>query len=170
MAGDADCGRLPMRAYVVADVCAADRRVAQSEHDPQRTRRAHPVAIYLDYHATTPVDSRVFAAMTPYFMEAFGNPASTSHRVGLQARAAVEQARQRIAVALNAASPREIVFTSGSTESNNLAIKGVARTCGSRGRHVVTAATEHKCVLNACKALREDGYDVTILPQAPSGR
>ena len=120
--------------------------------------------IYLDYHATTPVDPRVFASMAPYFMEIFGNPASTSHRFGLQARAAVEQARQRIAAALNASSPREIVFTSGSTESNNLAIKGVVRTCAARGRHVVTAATEHKCVLNACKALHEDGFEVTILP------
>jgi len=127
------------------------------------------VPIYLDYHATTPVDPRVFAAMTPYFMEVFGNPASASHAYGLAARAAVEQARTRIAAALNAASPREIIFTSGSTESNNLAIKGVARTCGGRGRHVVTAASEHKCVLNACKALREDGYDVTILPVASDG-
>ncbi len=125
--------------------------------------------IYLDYHATTPVDSRVFASMTPYFMEVFGNPASTSHRVGLQARSAVEQARQRIAAALNAASPREIVFTSGSTESNNLALKGVVRTCGTRGRHVVTAATEHKCVLNACKSLRDEGYDITFLPVSPDG-
>lgn len=125
--------------------------------------------IYLDYHATTPVDPRVFASMAPYFMEVFGNPASTSHRFGLQARAAVEQARQRIATTLNAASPREIVFTSGSTESNNLAIKGVVRTCADRGRHVVTAATEHKCVLNACKTLREDGFDVTVLPVASDG-
>jgi cysteine desulfurase len=127
------------------------------------------VPIYLDYHATTPVDPRVFAAMTPYFMEVFGNPASTSHRFGLQARAAVEQARQRIATALNASSPREVVFTSGSTESNNLAIKGVVRTCAGRGRHVVTAATEHKCVLNACKTLGEDGFEVTVLPVAPDG-
>jgi len=127
------------------------------------------VPIYLDYHATTPVDPRVFAAMTPYFMEVFGNPASTSHGFGLQARAAVERARTQIATALNAASPREVVFTSGSTESNNLAIKGVVRTCGARGRHVVTAATEHKCVLNACKALRDEGYDVTILPVAADG-
>jgi cysteine desulfurase len=131
--------------------------------------RSLVVLIYLDYHATTPVDARVFASMAPYFMEVFGNPASTSHRFGLQARAAVEQARQRIASALNASSPREIVFTSGSTESNNLAIKGVARTCGTHGGHVVTAATEHKCVLNACKTLREDGYDVTFLPVGPDG-
>ena len=127
------------------------------------------MSIYLDYHATTPVDPRVFASMMPYFMEVFGNPASTSHQFGLRARGAVEQARQRIATALNASSPREIVFTSGSTESNNLAIKGVMRTCAGRGRHVVTAATEHKCVLNACKALRDDGFDVTILPVAADG-
>ncbi|MBA2353579.1 MAG: cysteine desulfurase [Acidobacteria bacterium] len=126
--------------------------------------------IYLDYHATTPVDPRVFAAMTPYFMEVFGNPASTSHAVGLKARAAVEQARARIAACLHATSPREIVFTSGATESNNLAIKGVARTCGPRGRHVITAVTEHKAVLNACKALQDDGYDVTLLPVQPDGR
>ncbi len=126
--------------------------------------------IYLDYHATTPVDRRVFAAMTPYFMEVFGNPASTSHRVGLEARAATERARQRIAAALNAASPSEIVFTSGSTESNNMAIKGVLSTaCAPGGRHVVTAATEHKCVLNACKALRDGGYDVTFLPVDADG-
>ncbi|WP_291987896.1 cysteine desulfurase family protein [Luteitalea sp.] len=125
--------------------------------------------IYLDYHATTPVDPRVFASMAPYFMEVFGNPASSSHRFGLQARAAVEQARQRIAAALNASTPREIVFTSGSTESNNLAIKGVVRRCGTRGRHVITAVSEHKCVLNACKSLREDGFDVTVLPVEADG-
>ncbi len=107
--------------------------------------------------------------MAPYFMEVFGNPASTSHRVGLQARTAVEQARQRIAAALNASSPREIVFTSGSTESNNLAIKGVVRTCATRGRHVITAVTEHKCVLNACKVLRDDGFEVTFLPVEADG-
>ena len=125
--------------------------------------------IYLDYHATTPVDRRVFASMAPYFMEVFGNPASTSHQFGRQARAAVEQARRRIASVLNAASPNEIVFTSGSTESNNLAIKGVVKTCAARGRHVVTAATEHKCVLNACKALVDEGYEVTFLPVARDG-
>lgn len=125
--------------------------------------------IYLDYHATTPVDSRVFAAMTPYFMEVFGNPASSSHRFGDDARAAVERARALMATCLNAASAREIVFTSGSSESNNLAIKGVARLCGTRGRHVVTAATEHKAVLNACKSLQVEGYELTVLPVLADG-
>lgn len=109
-------------------------------------------------------------AMMPYFTQVFGNPASTGHRFGLQARAAVEQARRRVATAINAGGPSEIVFTSGSTESNNLAIKGAVRGCSSgRGRHVVTAATEHKCVLNACKSLRADGYDVTFLPVGADG-
>lgn len=126
--------------------------------------------IYLDYHATTPVDARVMTAMLPYFTEVFGNPASTGHAFGLRARAAVEQARRRVAEVINAGGPSEIVFTSGSTESNNLAIKGAVRGCsGGRGRHIITAATEHKCVLNACKSLQADGYDVTFLPVAADG-
>lgn len=125
--------------------------------------------IYLDYHATTPVDPRVFEAMVPYFTEVFGNPASGSHAFGLQARAAVEAARRAIAESLHGA-PGEIVFTSGASESNNLAIKGVARLCGARGAHIVTAATEHKAVLNACRALEADGYALTVLPVEPDGR
>jgi len=125
--------------------------------------------VYLDYHATTPVDPRVFEAMAPYFMEVFGNPASSSHVFGLKARAAVETARRTIAEHLHAA-PQEIVFTSGASESNNLAIKGAVRLCGVKGGHIVTAATEHKAVLNACRALEADGYALTVLPVAPDGR
>lgn len=125
--------------------------------------------IYLDYHATTPVDPRVFEAMTPYFMEVYGNPASSSHAFGLTARAAVERSRRLIAECLHA-TPDEVVFTSGASESNNLAIKGVVRLCGAKGRHIVTAATEHKAVLNACKALETDGYNLTVLPTDPDGQ
>jgi cysteine desulfurase len=125
--------------------------------------------IYLDYHATTPVDVRVFEAMTPYFMEVFGNPASASHAFGLRARAAVEAARRQIAASLHA-EPQEVVFTSGASESNNLAIKGAVRLCGAKGRHIVTAATEHKAVLNACKALAAEGYALTVLDVEPDGR
>jgi cysteine desulfurase len=125
--------------------------------------------IYLDYHATTPVDVRVFEAMTPYFMEVFGNPASASHAFGLRARAAVEAARRQIAASLHA-EPQEVVFTSGASESNNLAIKGAVRLCGAKGRHIVTAATEHKAVLNACKALEAEGYALTVLDVEPDGR
>ncbi len=125
--------------------------------------------IYLDYHATTPVDARVVEAMTPYFMEVFGNPASSSHAFGLQARAAVEAARRTIAEQLHGA-PQDVVFTSGASESNNLAIKGVVKLCGVKGGHIVTAATEHKAVLNACRALEAEGYALTVLPVEPDGR
>lgn len=122
--------------------------------------------IYLDNNATTPADPRVVEAMFPYFTELFGNAASTGHGFGRAARAAVEKARADIARCLNAAGPREIVFTSGSTESDNLAIKGVAEACGNadRGRHIITAQTEHKAVLDTCHHLERAGYTVTYLP------
>jgi cysteine desulfurase len=125
--------------------------------------------VYLDYHATTPVDPRVFEAMTPYFMEVYGNPASSSHAFGLRARTAVEAARRMVAECLGA-QPQEIVFTSGASESNNLAIKGAVRLCSAKGRHIVTAATEHKAVLNACRALAQDGFALTVLEVEPDGR
>lgn len=116
--------------------------------------------VYLDHHSTTPVDERVFDAMRPYFMDAFGNAASIEHAVGLQAFAAVAQARQTIAACLNV-EPAEIVFTSGATESNNLAIKGVAAARGSG--HIITATTEHKAVLDPCHRLARHGFHVTYL-------
>jgi len=118
--------------------------------------------IYLDYHATTPVDPRVLEAMLPYFTEEFGNPASRQHAYGWKAEEAVEAARGRIA-ALIGASPREIVFTSGATESNNLAIKGCAEARRTIGDHLVTVATEHKSVLDSCKRLESQGWSVTRL-------
>ncbi len=122
--------------------------------------------IYLDCHATTPVDPRVFAAMTPYFMEVFGNAASTGHTFGDSARAAVTRARETIARCLNV-QPDEIVFTSGATESDNLALKGLARLRGSG--HIVTAATEHKAVLDPCRCLAQQGFRVTVLPVDGAG-
>jgi cysteine desulfurase len=123
---------------------------------------------YLDYHATTPVDPRVLDAMLPYFTEQFGNPASRQHRWGWKAQEAVECARSQIA-ALIAASAPEVVFTSGATESNNLAIKGAA--CALRGSrsHIVTVSTEHKSVLDSCKHLERDGWRVTYLPVQHDG-
>jgi cysteine desulfurase len=119
--------------------------------------------IYLDYQATTPTDPRVVAAMLPYFTEKFGNPGSATHAFGHEAEIAVEQARAQVA-ALIGAEPREIVFTSGATESNNLAIKGAAQFHRPQGRdHIVTVATEHKCVLEAAKAVERDGCRVTFL-------
>jgi cysteine desulfurase len=123
--------------------------------------------IYLDCHATTPVDPRVVAAMLPYFTDVFGNAASTGHAFGSAAHDAVQSARARIAAALRA-QPDEIVFTSGATESDNLAIKGVAFQHPSG--HVITAATEHKAVLDPCRMLAAHGYGVTVLPVDGEGR
>ena len=120
--------------------------------------------VYLDNHATTPVDARVLEAMLPYFGERFGNAASRSHRFGWEAEEAVEAARGEVAALIGAA-PRDVVFTSGATESDNLAIKGVVEFHADRGDHVITAATEHKAVLDSCKALEKAGRArVTVLP------
>jgi cysteine desulfurase len=118
--------------------------------------------VYLDFHATTPVDPRVLEAMLPYFTEHFGNPASRQHAYGWDAQKAVEAARQQVA-ALIGASAQEIIFTSGATESNNLAIKGVAHALRDRGDHIITVATEHKSVLDSCKRLEREGCRVTRL-------
>jgi cysteine desulfurase len=125
-------------------------------------------AIYLDHHATTPVDPRVLDAMLPYFTAKPGNAASRSHSFGWEADRAVERARQRIA-ALAGASEREIVFTSGATESNNLALKGAAEAYRGKGNHLVTVATEHKAVLDTVRHLEQAGFRVTILPPEPDG-
>jgi cysteine desulfurase len=125
--------------------------------------------IYLDYHATTPVDPRVLQAMLPYFTERFGNAASRSHAFGWDADTAVERARQQVASLIGAGS-NEIVFTSGATESNNLAIKGVLEAHAGRPRHIITTAIEHKSVLDTCKGLEAAGCRVTCLPVDRDGR
>jgi cysteine desulfurase len=125
--------------------------------------------IYLDHHATTPVDPRVLEAMLPYFGQEFGNASSSGHVYGWHAEAAVEVARAKLATALGAADPREIVFTSGTTESDNLALKGVARAGRGRRDHIVTTAVEHPAVLDACQALARDGFEVTMLPVDADG-
>ena len=125
--------------------------------------------IYLDYHATTPVDQRVLESMTPYFTKSFGNPASRGHVFGWEAEAAVDAAREQIARAMNATA-REIVFTSGATESDNLAILGLARLYREKGGgHVVTALTEHKAVLDPCRELAREGFPVTYLKPEKTG-
>ena len=124
--------------------------------------------IYLDYQATTPCDPRVVEKMLPYFTEAFGNAHSVTHSFGWQAEEAVELAREQIADLIGAEA-KEIVFTSGATESNNLAIKGLAKIYGEKKNHVITVATEHKCVLEAAKSLEGKGCTVTILGVGPDG-
>lgn len=124
--------------------------------------------IYLDNQATTPVDPRVLDSMMPYFREKFGNPHSRSHAYGWEVEEAVEEARARVA-AIVGADPKEIVFTSGATESNNLAIKGVAHFYGDRKRHIVTVLTEHKCVLDSCRHLQQEGFEIDYLPVRPNG-
>src|SRR5215831_6773790 len=113
--------------------------------------------VYLDHHATTPVDPRVLEAMTPYFTRSFGNPSSRGHVYGWEAEAAVDAARETLARALGV-SPKEIVFTSGATESDNLALLGVARLHRDAGGHVITASTEHPAVLDACRQLEREGF------------
>src|SRR5438874_4129770 len=119
--------------------------------------------IYMDNNATTRCDPRVVEAMLPYFTEKFGNAASRNHAFGWEAEAAVEESREQIATLIGA-SPKEMVFTSGATESNNLAIKGVASMYRKKGNHVVTQATEHKATLDTCKRLEREGFQVTYLP------
>ena len=127
--------------------------------------------IYLDHHATTPVDEKVAEEMTPYFTESYGNPASEDHIFGAKAKQAVNQARERVSEAVNCRE-EEIIFTSGATESDNLAIRGAADYAADhdKGSHIITAVTEHEAVLEVCEDLETDGFDVTYLPVNKNGK
>ncbi|MFK8040486.1 MAG: IscS subfamily cysteine desulfurase [Rickettsiaceae bacterium] len=130
--------------------------------------KAKKIPIYMDYLATTPLDPRVLEAMMPYFINKFGNPHSRSHSFGWNAEEAVELARSRVADLIGASS-KEIVFTSGATESNNLALKGIAKFYGKSKNHIITVATEHKCVLDSCRHLAQEGMEITYLPVQSNG-
>ncbi|MDR2645694.1 MAG: IscS subfamily cysteine desulfurase [Holosporaceae bacterium] len=124
--------------------------------------------IYMDYQATTPCDRRVLEEMLPFFLEDFGNPHS-KHIMGRKAKDAIEDARKKIADLIKASDPKEIIFTSGATESNNLTIQGVARFHKTKGRRIITSAIEHKCVLETFQALKRDGFDVVVVPVLQNG-
>jgi cysteine desulfurase len=133
-----------------------------------RAKNNIKLPVYLDNQATTPVDPRVLEAMMPYFTEKFGNPHSRSHSHGWEVEEAVEEARGHVAAVIGA-NPKEVIYTSGATESNNLAIKGVAHFNKDRKNHIITVVTEHKCVLDSCRHLQQEGFDVTYLPVQKNG-
>ncbi|KAJ3415075.1 cysteine desulfurase [Chytridiales sp. JEL 0842] len=137
--------------------------VVTREDDPKYER-----PIYLDMQATSPLDPRCLDAMLPYFTQQYGNPHSRTHQYGWESEQAVEDARKYIADLINA-DPKEIIFTSGATEANNMSIKGVARFYKSRKNHIITTQTEHKCVLDSCRVLQDEGFDVTYLPVQTNG-
>lgn len=124
--------------------------------------------LYLDAQATTPLDPRVLDAMMPYMTYSYGNPHSRTHMYGWESEEAVETARQHISDLIGA-NPKEIIFTSGATESNNLAVKGIAHFYGAKKRHIITTQTEHKCVLDSCRALEGEGFEITYLPVCSTG-
>ncbi|OWF53511.1 cysteine desulfurase, mitochondrial-like [Mizuhopecten yessoensis] len=151
---------------------AAQGAVSAKSEDFSEIRKDMPAKemrpLYLDAQATTPLDPRVLDAMLPYFVSYYGNPHSRTHAYGWESEAAVEKARQQIATIIGA-DPREVVFTSGATESNNIAVKGVGRFYKSKKKHVITTQTEHKCVLDSCRVLEAEGFDVTYLPVQTNG-
>ncbi|XP_064462872.1 cysteine desulfurase-like [Ornithodoros turicata] len=137
--------------------------VEQAEEQQQQLR-----PLYMDVQATTPLDPRVLDAMLPYLITNFGNPHSRTHAYGWESEAAMEKARSQVADIIGA-QPKEIIFTSGATESNNICIKGVARFYAEKKKHVVTTQTEHKCVLDSCRALEAEGFEITYLPVQKNG-
>ncbi|KAA0197035.1 Trna splicing protein [Fasciolopsis buskii] len=152
--------------YIRRGLCAEAELLVADEEKNKSTTELRPV--YFDVQATTPVDPRVLDAMLPYYVCNFGNPHSRTHAYGWLCEAAVEKARKQVADLINA-DPKEIIFTSGATESNNLSIKGVANFYAPRKQHLITTQIEHKCVLDSCRFLESRGFEVTYLPVGKNG-
>eukprot|EP01061_Rhynchopus_euleeides_P008463 TRINITY_DN1755_c1_g1_i1.p1 TRINITY_DN1755_c1_g1~~TRINITY_DN1755_c1_g1_i1.p1 ORF type:complete len:461 (+),score=154.07 TRINITY_DN1755_c1_g1_i1:39-1385(+) len=170
-----------MRRVAASAVQAVARRGAQtqgwrfSSESASSIYESEPIesdarAVYLDAQATQPVDPRVLDAMIPFFLDQFGNPHSRTHEYGWRAEEATERAREQIKELIGARQSREIIFTSGATESNNIAVKGAAKFWKATKNHVITCQTEHKCVLESCRALEGEGFEVTYLPVQKDGR
>src|SRR3954462_9229444 len=170
-AGAVARGRAAHASVSIEGLLTADAETGRSgcRLRERRERMAIKLPIYMDYHATTPVDPRVVQAMLPYFTEHFGNAASRNHPFGGQAEEAVDKARKQVAELIGA-NAKEIVFTSGATESDNLAIKGVAEMYREKGNHIITCVTEHKAVIDTCKRLEKEGFRVTYLAVQKDGR
>ncbi|KAL1478596.1 hypothetical protein MTO96_034968 [Rhipicephalus appendiculatus] len=161
--------RPPARITSQMTLCSIPSKLLGGEYDMAMSVETNDLrALYLDAQATTPLDPRVLDAMLPYFINNYGNPHSRTHAYGWESEAAVEKARSQVA-ALIGAQPKEIIFTSGATESNNISIKGVSRFYAEKKKHIVTTQTEHKCVLDSCRAMEAEGFDVTYLPVNRNG-
>uniref|UniRef100_A0A224YWG6 cysteine desulfurase n=1 Tax=Rhipicephalus zambeziensis TaxID=60191 RepID=A0A224YWG6_9ACAR len=161
--------RPPARVTSQMTLCSIPSKLLGGEYDMAMSVEANDLrALYLDAQATTPLDPRVLDAMLPYLINNYGNPHSRTHAYGWESEAAVEKARSQVA-ALIGAQPKEIIFTSGATESNNISIKGVSRFYAEKKKHIVTTQTEHKCVLDSCRAMEAEGFDVTYLPVNRNG-
>lgn len=158
----------PLRRLLSTAAAAAEPYEEASSGVVMKGVRISGRPLYLDMQATSPVDPRVLDAMLPFYLHRYGNPHSRTHLYGWESDLAVESARARVA-ALVGASPKELVFTSGATESNNISVKGVMHFYRDKKRHVITTQTEHKCVLDSCRHLQQEGFDVTYLPVGPDG-
>ncbi|KAJ6288174.1 hypothetical protein OIU76_024207 [Salix suchowensis] len=161
----------PSSSFRRFSTAAAEAVAPASEPEDSLTIKGVKISarpLYLDMQATSPVDPRVLDAMLPYYLARYGNPHSRTHLYGWESDQAVETARSQVADLIGA-SPKEIVFTSGATESNNISVKGVMKFYKEKKKHVVTTQTEHKCVLDSCRHLQQEGFDVTYLPVGNDG-
>lgn len=153
----------PARSTTPKALCSIPSKLLGGEYEMDSSTESNLRPLYLDAQATTPLDPRVLDAMLPYLVNNYGNPHSRTHAYGWESESAVEKSRGQVA-ALIGAQAKEIIFTSGATESNNISIKGIARFYGEKKKHIITTQTEHKCVLDSCRAMEAEGFDVTYLP------